>query len=473
MSPLVATLVTLCFCAYMLRREQRLNPDASSALWLPVMWTFFIASKFPGQWLALLGLPVGILGPTSEGTPIDAVFFLVLTLCGMRVLSRRGFHLGDFVRDNRCITVFLVYCLLAVFWSDMPFVSLKRWIKILGHPVMALIVLTDPDPIQAVRVFLKKAAILLLPLSMLFIKYYPALGRSFDQWTGAPFNQGVGNGKNGLGAICLIFGLFLFWDLLMAWKVPNRKVRRNQLIGSVGFLLLALWLLHLAQSATSLACLVLGMAAILALGTRFVNPRYIGPTVMAVLLVAAIGEAFGLREAVIHMLGRRTDLTDRTQLWAAVLSMPFNPIFGTGFETFWSGERAAILAAKGFPFIQAHNGYIETYLNLGLIGLCILVVWIFVSFRKIRIDLIKNFDLGRFELAFLFAIVAYNYTEAAYKALHPIWTMFFLVSIRCDSFRWRALSRTEPSDQVGTVIEVEAIPAGAAHATDQWGRAIT
>lgn len=453
MPPRVATLVTLLFCAYMLRREDRLHPNATSALWLPVIWMFFICSRFPGQWLDVLGLPAGIFGPSGEGgTPIDAVIFLALTLFGMRTLNRRGFHLADFVRDNRCITFFLVYCLLAVLWSDMPFVSLKRWIKILGHPVMALIILTDPDPVQALRLVLKRAALLLLPLSVLFIKYYPALGLSYDQWTGTPFIQGVTIGKNSLGGTCLIFGLFLFWDLLMAWKVSDRKVRRNQLMINAGFLIMALWVLHLAQSSTALACLIIGVTTIIVLGRRGVNPRYIGLTLIGVLLIAAIGEAFGLQDAVIRMLGRRTDLTDRKPLWTAVLAVPINPVFGVGFETFWSGERLALLSAKGFPFRQAHNGYIETYLNLGVIGLCILIVWIVVSFRKIRVDLIKNLDLGRFELAFLFAIVVSNYTEASYTGTAPAWTMFFLVSIRCDVYRWRALSKEESSTQAGPAV---------------------
>jgi O-antigen ligase len=111
---------------------------------------------------------------------------------------------------------------------------------------------------------------------------------------------------------------------------------------------------------------------------------------------------------------------------------------------YWTGERVhKITGIIGWPPNQAHNGYIETYLNLGAIGLCILCGWIVVAFRKTRIALIKDFHLGQFQLAFLLVILAYNYTEAAFKALHPIWTMFFLVSIGCESYRWRRLSRAK------------------------------
>ena len=74
--------------------------------------------------------------------------------------------------------------LLAILWSDFQFVAFKRWIKILGHPIMALVVLTDPDPIEALRRLFKRAAFVLVPMSILFIKYFPEYGRGFDQWTG-------------------------------------------------------------------------------------------------------------------------------------------------------------------------------------------------------------------------------------------------------------------------------------------------
>jgi O-antigen ligase len=79
--------------------------------------------------------------------------------------------------------------------------------------------------------------------------------------------------------------------------------------------------------------------------------------------------------------------------------------------------------------IQAHNGYIETYLNLGWIGLFILVGVLFATFRKSRRELIQNLEFGRFRLAVLFSVIVYNYTEAAFKNIHLVWTLFHLIAI--------------------------------------------
>ena len=49
---------------------------------------------------------------------------------------------------------------------------------------MALIVLTEPDPEEALTRLMKRCAYVVVPVSILFIKYYPQLGRAFDPWTG-------------------------------------------------------------------------------------------------------------------------------------------------------------------------------------------------------------------------------------------------------------------------------------------------
>ena len=466
MPPPLATLITLCFCAYMLRREQRLHPTTRGDIWLPLIWMFFLCSRFPAQWLAVFGVSGGFFAPSFDGSPLDAIIFLLLTVLGAKVLQRRGYRLADFIHDNRWIAFFLLYCLLSALWSDMPFVSLKRWIKILGHPVMALVILTQPEPIEAIRSVFRRAAILLLPLSILVIKYYPNISRSYDAWTGIPFISGLTTMKNSLGAVCLLYALFLAWDVMLTWKMPRGRVRTAQLITSGGLFTLAIYLLHLARSATSNACLMLGIATLLVLATGWVNPRYIGGALIATLIVAWASESlFGIYEVAITALGRNTTLTDRTDLWKLVFSMPHNVMFGAGFEMYWTGERVQRIAAiMGWLPNQAHNGYIETYLNLGAIGLFLLCGWIVAAFQKTRVALLKDFYLGQFQLAFFLVILAYNYTEAGFKALQPIWTMFFLISIGCESYRWRRRSNAKaviPRD--GAVVYTEAgwgLPAG-------------
>jgi hypothetical protein len=51
------------------------------------------------------------------------------------------------------------------------------------------------------------------------------------------------------------------------------------------------------------------------------------------------------------------------------------------------------------------------------------------TFRRISRTLLNDFDFARLRLALLFAILLFNYTEAAFKAVHFIWTIFFVIAM--------------------------------------------
>src|SRR3989442_1524771 len=60
-----------------------------------------------------------------------------------------------------------------------------------SDPMMALVLLSDSAPGKATEKVFKRCAYILLPLSVLFIKYYPQLGRGYDFWTGFAFYTGL------------------------------------------------------------------------------------------------------------------------------------------------------------------------------------------------------------------------------------------------------------------------------------------
>jgi exopolysaccharide production protein ExoQ len=437
MPPVLALVLTFALLFFLFWRESREKNDVSSAIWIPTLWFLIGGSRFVTQWLALFGVPTGA-SSLEDGSPIDAVIFFGMIVAGLYVLKQRSVNLSEFVRNNRWLTVFLLYCLLAIIWSDFPFVALKRWIKVLGHPIMALVILTDPDPKQALRTLMKRSAYVLVLISILFIKYYPQYGRGFDNWTGLGSNCGVALNKNLLGCDCMIFGLFFFWNLLQALEIKNRKARRDELILSVVFLGLILWLLKLSSSATSLACSVIGMIMIWVLGLRLINKRLIGVYVVVTILAIAVAEPiFGIYNGVLDLLGRDATLTDRTEVWHDALRLQPDPIFGAGFESFWLGKRLDKLwETRWWQPNQAHNGYIETYLNLGYVGVVLLAGMIIGTFGKIRRALLTNFEFARLRMGFLFVILAYNFTEATFKGVHLVWTVFYLIAIDYPIVGW-------------------------------------
>jgi exopolysaccharide production protein ExoQ len=431
MPPPVATVLTLGFVIFLFRRDIREKPDVSGALWLPLIWLLIGCSRALSQWLNIFGLPVSGAVSVEEGSPLDAWFFFGLIAAGVYVLNHRQVRVSEVIQNNGWLIIFLLYCFISIVWSDFPFVTFKRWIKILGHPIMALVILTEPNPDQAVKTLLKRCAYVVVPVSVLFIKYYPQFGRGFDLWTGEPINTGITTNKNALGADCLILGFFFFWYLLQTWKTDRNTWRRNELRLIAGFLIGIWWLFSKAHSATPLTSLCVGVLVVLFVGIRLINKNFIGRYLLAALVLLVVAElAFGISGHYSEALGRGSGLSGRTLLWTRLLEMHTNPIFGTGFESFWLGRRLEQLEGIFF-FIpnEAHNGYLEIYLTLGLIGVFLLIGQFIATFWKIRLELFRDFEWARFRLGFLAAIILYNWTEAAFKTVSAIWFIFYIIAM--------------------------------------------
>jgi exopolysaccharide production protein ExoQ len=438
MPPPLASLITSGFIAFLFRSDHRERSGITRALWIPLLWLLVIVSKPVAVWLQiLLGLQWG------EAVSADSIVWITLIIAGARILAKRGVTVSEIVRNNRFLSAYVLYCFISVFWSDSWFWSFKHWIATLGHPIMALIILTEPDPKKALICLMKRCAYVVLPVSILLIRYYPEWGRSYDLWSGGAVASGIAEGKNQLGAACLIFGSFFVWRWLHAWRTERGATKRNEVFLASGFLIAIWWLLSVAKSSTPVGCLFISGVTLLLVGSRFINRRFIGFYLLAGLTLCVGAEIiFGISGAVTRALGRDTTLTGRTELWKQLLEFDINPLFGTGFDGFWIGDRVRKFEdLYGWKANEAHNGYLETYLNLGLVGLTLLIGSILAGFRKIRAELLRDFELGRFHLALFLAIVVYNWTEAGFKTLNPVWFVFYLIALDYPQHKFSSIEQ--------------------------------
>lgn len=443
----LALFLTVAFVFFLFRRDIRQKPNVTGALWLPLIWVLLMGSRSVAQWLQVFGF--NTLGSVEEGSPLDAAVYLSLIIAGLCVLNKRRVELSEVVRNNGWVLVFLLYCFVAILWSDFPFVAFKRWIKVLGHPVMALILLTEPDPDEALVRLMKRSAYVLVTFSILAIKYLD-IGRRFDEWTGLPVNVGITQSKNMLGCGCLVLGFFFVWYFLKTWRAEKSKARRDELRLLGCLLIMIAWLLRKSHAATATICLLIAIAVIFVVGRRWVNKKLIGTYVLVAL--AGLGAAeltFGLFDGVADLTGHQSTIMGRAELWRQCLALHTNPIFGVGFESFWLGDRLHLLH-EGRPWQpnEAHNGYLETYLNLGLVGLFMLFALIVATFRKIRLDLFRNPDWGRFQLGFLAAIVFYNLTEASFKGLSLTWFVFFVIAMKYPIAEYEPVVQSSETDEL-------------------------
>ena len=127
-------------------------------------------------------------------------------------------------------------------------------------------------------------------------------------------------------------------------------------------------------------------------------------------------------------LGRNATLTGRTDVWRVLLNVGTDPIFGTGFMSFWDDPGFQSKLPYWVAF-SAHNGYIEIYLCGGVIGICFLTVMLLASGIRINKALAWDGDYGVVRFAiFLVALLA-NYTESNLAMMTPIGFLFLTAAI--------------------------------------------
>jgi O-antigen ligase len=428
MSPDIATVVYgfVIVALFLLDRDRKSR--VSSALWIPVAWVSIGASRMVSQWF---GVAPAMESPDQylEGSPLDRLILTGLLAAGLMVLVARGRRAGMFLRANGPILLFFLYGAVSVLWSDYPDVAFKRWTKAVGDIVMVLVVLTDPDPSAAVKRLLARTGFLLIPLSVLFVKYYPELGRGYHPWDWIPYYTGVSTEKNGLGLVCLVFGLGSLWRFLEAFYSEERPRRAGTLVAHGAVLAMVMWLFQYANSATSLGCFLIGGGLIVLTRRRGFAFR---PTAVHILAVGIVSLClFGLfldsDVGLVQAMGRDATLTGRTALWDELLRMTVDPWFGAGFESFWLGQRVETMWRKYYWHPnQAHNGYLEVFLNLGWMGVALLGFLIVWGYWQVIGAFRRDQEAGRLRLAYFVVALVYNLTEAAFQVLHPVWIAFLL-----------------------------------------------
>jgi exopolysaccharide production protein ExoQ len=418
MAPSVALALYLAVLLWLLRYDGAREVEISASLWVPLIWMFIAGSRLPSQWLG--GQSGQVAEALEEGSGLDRLVFSVLMVLAVGILRSRSFRWSETLGANGALLAFLCFGLLSVVWSDFPAVALKRWVRDLGNYLVILVVLAERRPLVAFSTVLRRVCYGLILISILLMKYYPEMGRGYDVWTGQPYYMGAATSKNMLGVVCLLSGIFFLWDTVVRW--PDRKERRTRqmLLVNVAFIAMTMWVLNMAQSATSQICLGIGCLVIVTLHSR-VFRRYgalikgLVPLCAVAYLFVQFGLGVNINAQVAGSVGRDPTLTDRTKIWEILLGIRTDPLVGTGYESFWLGPRLQRVWDSGFGQLnEAHNGYLQVYLNLGVIGLAFLCVFLMASYRTICRKLDTMPESGSLAMAMWTVLIFYNVTEAGF-----------------------------------------------------------
>jgi exopolysaccharide production protein ExoQ len=429
MSAQIALLFCAAFVCVALLVDARRSQNVSPAVWIAVLWAGLLGSRPLTTWFR--PETFGDVMLSSEGSALDRSVLIMLMLLAAVVLARRQPPMLRWRREQYWILIFFVFCGLSILWSDFPGVGLKRWVRAIGTLMVILVVASERDPVAATAAVVRRCAIVLLPFSVVLVKYVRTRGIGHNYWTGQEYLLGVATDKNALGRLCLVCGLFALWAILTRANNPHTPRDSLSRWANMGILFVAVWLLFASDSKTSLSCFLVGSLAMVWFGLPIVrkNIRYFGTlTLILVATGVLVSLIFNLPELFVRSLGRDLTLTDRTSVWNDLIAYGTNPFVGVGYDTFWLGDRLEWFATT-HQVNEAHNGYLEVYLELGWVGLLLLASILVVAFTRLKQVVSSDTAYGRLLVTTLVVFVFYNITESSYKPTTLISFMLLLVMI--------------------------------------------
>jgi exopolysaccharide production protein ExoQ len=441
MPPHLALLLAAAFVLYTLVSDKKRSGVASRALILPSLWYMVVASRPVGVWFTIWGIPIpgGSSDPT-EGSGIERLFYAGMLVLGLRVLAKRPFQWGDTFRRNPWLTTLIAFMGASILWSSYPYVSLKRYVKIIGSIVMAMVILTDDRPFEAVLTVLRRCLYVHLPMSIICTRYFREIGVSFD-WSGTSESwQGISMSKNTLGQVAMLGVLVFYWELRRHWAVHRWK--NAQLL----YLLMAVYLLKGAPGGISMTSVSVCAFSLLVF-SRMQSLRYkpyavrlfvniVFASTLALITLVLVHSVVMFSEdsffgKMITLFGRDITLTDRTNIWHDVYAAASgSPFLGVGYGGFWIGRIANIPWNSQMTWVlgQGHSGYVDTYLQIGIVGGCILAIVLFSTLPRLLRSLEDDFDFGCFRITLFLTILFVNVTESTFlRGDHHLWLLLMVV----------------------------------------------
>jgi exopolysaccharide production protein ExoQ len=334
------------------------SPRHTLSLNIPAILTFLVFAAL--SFVSLIG-------------PLSALTFIAAGL-GIGALQPR---LAINAVMRWCIVLILpLYCLLSMAWSQYPEATMRHALQLSATVVIGILIATRVSPGHLLRA--------------LFFALFAAtlIGLLIGKETGAGAWLGIFASKNAFAAHIAL------QTLVATGLVLDRQAAKGLRLLALATALVSVPMLIFAQSAGALvvtgpcvAAMILVAASNYATGPQ--KLFVVGAAFLAVIGIATVAILFGdlLLTEMLDATGKDTTLTGRTDLWALGFDLiGDHPWLGLGYRAFWVrgfplAEQlwAMFLVPSGSGF-NFHNTYISNAVEIGLVGLSLQVVLIYVPF---------------------------------------------------------------------------------------------
>lgn len=313
-------------------------------------------------------MPARAFGETGGNTAFTAswvVLQVVVVLLALTMIKR-------YPRNLVFVVLFGAYVLSSALWSVAPEATLAYGGMLALNLLAAYAMSSDMDLPMAMSIIGRTILVLCIAGLIAYyvgiqnVYYFDPHGRS-NILGGEPF-RGFFTHKITAGLYAAVGAVWAL-SMLTRWR-------------RIAALAVFTWTMALTSSSTGLALVAMGLFTygLVTYASRRRVSTLSFFLLIAVAGAAAVAAATANLSTVLGALGRDVTLTGRTELWSLGVQTWFQrPFFGWGFAGFFNSDEAitlrqSVASFANYDIPHFHQAYIQTAVDLGVIGFIVLVV---------------------------------------------------------------------------------------------------
>lgn len=240
--------------------------------------------------------------------------------------------------------------------------------------------------------------------------------------------QGIVGNSNMLAYMAMI-GVIVF-SIEVAANTTTRLVSALSLSAAIPMLILS------RSASIGFALLAILAAAVVSIAAEGKNKktrhRYYRVT-WGVIGTAAL-LVLTYRAQIFSLIGKSPDMTGRTKIWKIVLHLiDQRPLQGWGWSSYWVPwvePYRGLVVINHVPYYQAHNAFLDVWMQLGIVGLGLFVLLIGLTFVRLwRLAVRHTSPLYLWPILVFVGLVTQNLTES--RLLVEIgWVILVLFAVK-------------------------------------------